>query len=83
MYLFTISDGKIYRCPFASSADRLNALAHNDLNYARLDSSSNDFWDYLCDIDFIPASMHCKGRSWDSPIIKAAVQIRTPLPYKQ
>jgi len=81
--LFTISDGKIYRCPFASNADRLNAIPKSKSNYADLDSSAEDILGHFGDIDYIPACMYCKGRSWDSPIIQPAIQTRKPLPYNK
>ena len=81
--LFTISDGKIYRCPFASNADRLNAIPKSLSNYADLDSSTDSILDHLGDIEYIPACMYCKGRSWDSPTIQPAIQTRKPLTYNK
>jgi len=81
--LFTISDGKVYRCPFASNADRLGALPSDSSNFADLNSNTSQLLNYLGDIDYIPACMFCKGRSWNSPIITPAIQTRKPLSYNK
>jgi len=79
--LLTVTDGKLYRCPFAANADRLNAVPKSDLNSVSVKASSKEITDYISKIDFLPACNWCKGRSWDSPEIIPAVQTVKPLPY--
>lgn len=79
--LLTVYDGKLFRCPFASNAHTLKAIPLDDANFVLLESSTQAIADYINGQKFIPACQYCKGRSWDSPIIDAAVQTRKPLNY--
>ena len=45
--LFTISEGRIYRCPFASNADRLHAIPAEKENYATLYGDNQTVLNYL------------------------------------
>ena len=79
--LFTLTDNKLYRCPFAANADRLNGIPKDEKNYVDINESIEKIVDYIGDIDYIPACKYCKGRSWDTPQIKPAIQTRKPLVY--
>ena len=79
--LFTVYDGKLYRCPFASNADSLKAIPYNTQNFVSVESTAESIEEYMNADTFIPACQYCKGRSWDSPIINAAIQTRQPLKY--
>jgi sulfatase maturation enzyme AslB (radical SAM superfamily) len=81
--LLTLSNGKIYRCPFAANADRLNAIPLNTENYIFADSSSEEIRRYTRKIKALPACNFCKGRSFNAPQIKPAIQTSKPLIYKQ
>jgi MoaA/NifB/PqqE/SkfB family radical SAM enzyme len=79
--LLTLSMGKIYRCPFAANADRLNAIPPNELNYVSVENSSEMIKKYTREIKYLPACNYCKGRSFDSPSIEPAIQAERPLSY--
>ena len=36
--LITVSDQKIYRCPFAANSDRLKSIPHNSKNFIEIQS---------------------------------------------
>ena len=79
--LLTVTDGKLYRCPFAANADRLNAVPKSNLNSVSVKASTNEITNYISKIDYLPACNWCKGRSWDSPEIIPAVQTVKPISY--
>ncbi len=81
--LFTLSDNKLYRCPFAANADRLNGVPHDTDNYVLVSEDREKIISYVGDIDYIPACRFCKGRSWDTPQIVPAIQTRKPITYKK
>ena len=91
--LATISEGKIFRCPFAASAFQLKAipddpddyidiikLNENEVNMKNVRSTISS---YLFEKDYIPACDFCKGRSYGDPEIKPAVQTKKKIPYKK
>lgn len=79
--LLTLSDGKLYRCPFAANADRLSAIPSDERNYAELNASPEEIKKYTREIKFLPACNYCKGRSFDSPSIVPAIQAEKPISY--
>jgi len=80
--LLTLSESKLYRCPFAANLDRLRAIEDNSQNYLSLDAfDSASLNSYLNDISYLPACNNCKGRSYDSDQIVPAIQTRKPLEY--
>jgi sulfatase maturation enzyme AslB (radical SAM superfamily) len=79
--LLTISNGRLYRCPFAANADRLKAIPFDEQNFVSLSASEQEISKYTREIKSIPACGHCNGRSFDGIEIEAAVQTRKPLPY--
>ncbi len=81
--LYTVVNGKFYRCPFAANADSLKAIPENKDNYVRVKAQTKDLKKYAYDVDFIPACNFCPGRSFDAPEIIAAVQTKKPLEYKK
>ncbi len=81
--LYTIVNGKFYRCPFAANADSLEAIPKNKKNYVSVTANSKKIKKYAYDLDFIPACNFCPGRSFDAPEIIAAVQTKQPLAYKK
>ena len=82
--LLTLSDNKLYRCPFAANADRLKAIPNNKLNYVALETAAQeDIKKYTRNIEFIPACNYCKGRSFNAPEITPAIQAIKPLEYKK
>lgn len=79
--LLTVTDAKLYRCPFAANADRLNAIPFSDLNSVSVKASAEEIKNYISEIDYLPACNWCKGRSFGSPEIIPAVQTVKPLNY--
>lgn len=79
--LLTVTDGKLYRCPFAANADRLKAIPRDELNSVSVTSSKESIRRYVFDIDYLPACNYCKGRSFGAPEIEPAIQTKFPLRY--
>ena len=81
--LLTLTGGKIYRCPFAASADRLEAVPKDERNGVNINSNSRDIKRYISEIKYLPACNYCKGRSWDAEEVVPAIQVRKPINYKK
>lgn len=81
--LYTVTAGKLYRCPFAANADRLQAIPPDQANSVAVDASSEEIRHYVSEINVLPACNFCKGRSFGAPEIEAAIQTKQPLKYKK
>lgn len=81
--LLTVSDNKLYRCPFAANADRLKAIPPDPSNAVSVKASSDEIRHYISEIDYIPACNHCKGRSFGAPEIVPAIQAPKSIQYKK
>lgn len=81
--LYTLIGENLYRCPFAANADQLKAIPKHASNSVNVTSSSEMIKDYAYGIDYIDACKLCPGRSFDSPIIKPAVQVKKAIAYKK
>jgi organic radical activating enzyme len=79
--LYSVAEGKLYRCPFVANADRLNAIPHDIRNFVRIDATADELRHYCYGIDYIPACNFCNGRSFDAPGITPAVQTKHPITY--
>jgi hypothetical protein len=79
--LLTLSDGRIYRCPFSANADRLNAIPLDDNNFVNANATPTEILNFTRNIKSLPACNFCKGRSFDSPKIVPAIQTLAPLKY--
>jgi hypothetical protein len=77
--LITLSDEKVYRCPFAANADRLKAIPRDERNYVKVDASADDIRTFLTGITHTPACNFCKGRSFDAEHIEPAIQAKNPI----
>ena len=80
--LLTVTNGKLYRCPFVANAERLNAIPKDSDNYVNVNDSKKNIKKYTTQINYIPACNYCMGRSYDAPKIKPAIQTKKPLDYK-
>ena len=80
--LLTVTNGKLYRCPFVANADRLNAIPKDSDNYVNVNDSKKNIKKYTTQINYIPACNYCMGRSYNAPKIKPAIQTKKPLDYK-
>lgn len=88
-----ISDGKLYKCPFAANAARLKAVPdykddYVDLFQEPLDAkgilaTKNKVRNYLLDKDYLETCDFCNGRSFGDPEITSAIQTNKPLEYEQ
>lgn len=79
--LLTLSDGKLYRCPFAANGERLAAFSSEDGSGVSLSARKLEIKKYVSDRQHIAACKYCKGRSFDSPEIIPAVQVKSPIDY--
>lgn len=80
--LLTLSNGRLYRCPFSANADRLHAIPADERNYVQIDCSATEIRRYVRELVVLPACNYCKGRSFDAPQIIPAVQTNKPLAYQ-
>ncbi len=94
-YVYTLLDGKLYRCPFIANADNLKAIPDNPANYVNLFSNSENVGHKIKRLvnnrKFFPACDFCDGRPYDPSsklgydgkgMITPAKQTQKPLPYK-
>lgn len=89
----TISNGKLYRCPFAANAARLMAVPNHPDDYVNFLQQSRDTgWSreikdriraYLLEKDFLETCDFCNGRPFDAVEMVPAIQTNKPLEYKQ
>ena len=80
--LLTVTNGKLYRCPFVANTERLNAIPKDSNNYVNINDSKKNIKKYTTQINYIPACNYCMGRSYNAPKIKPAIQTKKPLDYK-
>jgi MoaA/NifB/PqqE/SkfB family radical SAM enzyme len=79
--LLTVTNGRLYRCPFAANADRLMAIPFKESNFVSVDATTMEIEHYTRNIKSLPACNYCKGRSFNSPSITPAIQTKNPIPY--
>jgi len=82
----TLTDGKLFRCPFAANLHRLEATPDYKGDYVDLAITDKTklkqtMWSHLRDISYIRYCDHCKGRTYGDPEIEPGVQTRQPLFY--
>ena len=87
----TLSDGKLYRCPYAANASRLKAVPdykndYIDLFQEPLDSASirktkNKVRDFILHKDYMETCNFCNGRPLSGPERPPAIQTDKPLAY--
>jgi len=94
-YIYTLLNGKLYRCPFIANAANLNAIPDNPANYVDLFSKTHDVKQQIRKLvkvrKFFPACDFCDGRPYDPSsakgydgkgMITPAIQTSKPIPYK-
>jgi len=79
--LYSVAEGKLYRCPFVANADRLSAIPEDRRNFVELNATADDLRHYCYELDYIPACNYCNGRSFDAAEIIPAVQTRRSISY--
>ena len=95
-YVYTLLDGKLYRCPFIANANNLKAIPNNPANYVDLLSKKDDVKKQLKRImqvaKFFPGCDFCVGRPYDPTskigydgegMITPAKQAENILEYKE
>jgi organic radical activating enzyme len=90
--LFTILDGKFYRCPFSAHVDRLKAVPEDESDYVDISGFSinqenatslkSNIRDFVFDKEQLSACDFCVGRFLEDPKITPGIQTSTPLSYK-
>lgn len=81
--LYTLIGEKLYRCPFAANAEKINAIPIDFSNSVSITAEASSIKEFAYGIEYIDACRYCPGRSFDSPIIKPAVQVKQPIVYKK
>ena len=87
----SLSDGKLFRCPYAANAARLSAvpdfkgdyidLFREPLDEANILTTKRKISDYLFHKDFLETCDFCNGRPLSGVEVKPAVQADRPLDY--
>ncbi len=87
----TLSNGRLYRCPYAANAARLRAVPGHRSDYVdlspervgtgNLQDIKDELRDYLLNKDYLEICDYCSGRPLVGPAIEPAVQARTPVAY--
>ena len=92
--LITLSDGKLFRCPYAANAHRLAAIPDCESDYINILNGSigvtdisemrNRVKDYLLRKEYLEACDYCNGRPYDAVLdITPAIQTKKSLEYKK
>ena len=88
----TLTDNKIFRCPFAANLHRLGATPKYEGDYIELKNIDSfdeinkekyrkSLQQYLTDVAYIKYCDHCNGRTYGDPEIKPGIQTKAPLKY--
>jgi hypothetical protein len=87
----TLSDGKLFRCPYAANAARLSAvpdykndyidLFQEPLDAASIRETKNKVRNYLLHKDYLKTCDYCNGRPLSGPEVQPAIQADKPLTY--
>jgi hypothetical protein len=92
--MLTLSDGKLFRCPYAANAARLAAVPDFPDDYVDLlaepldqepvrDKVRQRVHDYLHTLDYLRTCDYCNGRPLAGKEVPPAIQVDKPLPYKK
>ncbi len=81
--LFTLSKGKVFRCPFAANVDRLGASPKFKGDYINVFArpTKQDYKRFFLEKSFLEVCDYCNGRFFTDPVIKPATQLNKPLHY--
>ncbi len=89
---YTLSDGKLFRCPFAANAARLHALPDFKGDYVSLGlrrgtenalkSKKLKIRVFIYDKSYLDSCEYCNGRVFGAPEIAPAIQTKQPIGYK-
>ena len=86
--LYTILNGRLYRCPFMANAMNLNAIPDIVEDYVDILSlegkkDSRDEVSRFMDKTCWPSCDYCQGRLFDAGEIEPAIQASAPVPYEK
>lgn len=80
--LATLADGRLYRCPFAANAFKLEAVPEYKEDYLDVVLANREqIKSFLRDKTYIKTCDHCNGRSYGDAVITPAIQTKVPLKY--
>ncbi len=90
---FTLTDGRLFRCPFSANVHRLEAAPDYSCDYVALTHAAGavenpaairkELKKFLAEKEFLEICDYCNGRSYGAPEITPAIQAPAPLPYKK
>lgn len=87
----TMTDGKIFRCPFSANVERLMAIPNAESDFISLrgirdkthkieDTKKKLRW-FLREKPFLSACDSCNGRTYGDPEITPGIQTKAPIEY--
>ena len=89
----TLSDGKLYRCPFSANVHRLKAIPYSNNDFIDIKKEVNkgknipelrdEIRKFLLGKKFLDSCDYCNGRTFGDPEIEPAIQVAKPLKYKE
>lgn len=89
----TLSDGKLFRCPYGANANRLSAIPDDKGDYVdilqelfagtTISEIKNKVRSYLLHKDYLETCDYCTGRPLSGTEIQPAVQTGKPLKYNK
>jgi hypothetical protein len=85
----TLSDGKIFRCPYAANAFRLRAVPDFKGDYVDIFEDipalelKKKIQNYLLNKDYLEICDYCNGRPLSGVEVEPGIQAEKPLPYKK
>jgi organic radical activating enzyme len=78
---FTLMSEKLFRCPFAANAEKLNAIPSSETNGIFTNSHPTKMKAFIENETYIDACAYCNGRSHDMLEIVPAIQAKAPMHY--
>ncbi|MDO8488634.1 MAG: 4Fe-4S cluster-binding domain-containing protein [Candidatus Omnitrophota bacterium] len=88
---FTLTDGKLFRCPFSANSYRLRAVPDYEDDYVNIlhltgkgedwRAAKNKIREFLTEKKFLQVCDFCNGRPFTAPAITPAIQAAKPLEY--
>lgn len=90
----TLTDDKLFRCPFAANLHRLKAASLSKTDFVDIGEQMTAVGDrraavrdavsyYLRDIAYLDACNYCNGRTYGDPEIEPGIQTLKPIPYEK
>lgn len=89
----TLSEGKLYRCPFSANVDRLLAVPGDENDFIAIlprkqeakgaQAIRTEIREFLLNRDVLKICDYCSGRSFAAAEILPAVQLKKPLAYEE